>query len=257
MKPLDHIRLIIGVPLMIIDLFSMAVCALLPFSAQGSLKMAAGMAIFEIALGLIALGLFQLVKSPYRKWKGRVDAAVDSDGSGMAYASLGQRIAAGLIDALLFSPLAGVHLLIPHWTRLGVLVSFCVSALYYPYLFFMTSWRGQTVGKMAMGIRVRRTDGSPPDMRTSFRRSCFGLCYYVVYLVGAGIALRGLEPGALDGLPYAKAILVVSKANPLHRVEMMLGMIWLAAEDISMLLNSQCRAIHDLLGGTVVVRSRV
>ena len=107
-----------------------------------------------------------------------------------------------------------------------------------------------------MGIRILRTDEKLPDMANSLRRSSIDLVYYFLYLAGAGISLRRLPPDAFAGLSYPKILAAVSANNPLHRLELAFLVIWIAGEYVSMLFNRRRRAIHDLLGGTVVVKTR-
>jgi len=67
---------------------------------------------------------------------------------------------------------------------LVVLVSTVIAALYFVG-FWM--WRGQTPGKMLVGIRVLRADGSPLNLRTALYR----------YFIGYGVSFLTLGLGFL------------------------------------------------------------
>ena len=256
MKKFDYVRLLTGIPLFLLTCVLMILCAVMPLLTKSTRDVAVGCAILEIVLGLITVGLFYLVRTPYQKWKARSVELPFANESARSYATVGQRVLAGLIDSLLFSPLIAIHYLISDWSRAGFFAGCCLSALYYPYLLLMVGWRGQTVGKMTMGIRILRTDGTAPDMANSFRRSSIDLVYYLLYLAGEGFSLHGLTTHAFAGLSYPKILAAVSANNPLHRVELAFLLIWVAGEYVSMLFNRRRRAIHDLLGGTVVVKTR-
>lgn len=73
------------------------------------------------------------------------------------YAGFWIRLAAFLIDSILLSIIS--------WGLVNVL-----------YPIGLWTWRGQTLGMMALNLKVIRTDGSPVDLRTAVLR-------YLGYLV--------------------------------------------------------------------------
>jgi uncharacterized RDD family membrane protein YckC len=64
-----------------------------------------------------------------------------------------------------------------------------VAAIWFVYYVAMETWVGGTVGKLLLGIRVVRADGSKPDLATSLKRTALrvvdGFPYVLPYLVGA------------------------------------------------------------------------
>ncbi|MGI8806454.1 MAG: RDD family protein [Acidimicrobiales bacterium] len=137
-------------------------------------------------------------------------------------ASIGQRVGGALIDGLLTSMVVVVPLLLglvdldsldrglPAPTLLGL---FLFGAI---YTIVPTAVWGQTLGKIAMGIRVVvEEDGSLPGWRRS--------------------ALRWALPGVAGRLPYVG--LGVGLA-------VMASLVW----------DPRRRGLHDRLAGTVVVR---
>lgn len=71
-------------------------------------------------------------------------------------AGIGQRFLALFIDGILLSIVTGI--LVGAGREAGGVLSFLIGAGY--HWFFLTRMKGQTPGKMVMGIRVIKTDGS-------------------------------------------------------------------------------------------------
>jgi uncharacterized RDD family membrane protein YckC len=92
------------------------------------------------------------------------------------YASFGRRFVAILMDGfiiMLISMAINVPFVIflPDLASLGTLIGYGCSLFYYVY--FIGS-RGQTLGKMALGIKVVKTDGSPVGYLNAFLREVVG-----------------------------------------------------------------------------------
>ena len=111
---------------------------------------------------------------------------------------LALRIKAGLVDvALLLSIDAVVVYLTLRFTGLpvfliGRLLFFPLAAfllvLNIGYVVALTAVGGQTIGKMAFGLRVQKDDGSPVTVVTALGRTAA----YVVSLLPAGLGFTGL-----------------------------------------------------------------
>jgi len=103
------------------------------------------------------------------------------------YASVGRRFLAALADGLILAAVNAVLvLLFAKSSTAGQtgrsLLSALIGLAYYVY--FIGS-RGQTPGKMALGIKVVKTDGSQPNYVTAFLREVVGkILSSVVFLLG-------------------------------------------------------------------------
>ncbi len=111
----------------------------------------------------------------------------------MAYQGVGTRFVALLIDSIILGIvgwflgiLFGVYTTGFYMNPQGALsgwgiVTFVIYIAYYTYL---EGTRGQTIGKMAMKIKVVKEDGSPIDMGTAFVRNILrvidGLIFYLI-----------------------------------------------------------------------------
>jgi uncharacterized RDD family membrane protein YckC len=154
----------------------------------------------------------------------------------LRYAGFWQRFAALFIDGLLFLPLF-IPFLIRVWNeassridtgtgsfdantmRVGRVFGWAlaIGVLHYAYDVVMVGRWNATVGKFALGIRVRRDDGSPAQWREALLRPLLQLGLNVLNGVG-GIGILGL-------LDY-------------------LWMLW----------DRQKQTLHDKIAGTIVVK---
>jgi uncharacterized RDD family membrane protein YckC len=136
--------------------------------------------------------------------------------SAVIYAGFWRRAASLLIDLLVLGPLLAAGF----WARgqspflaLGACAAASVVSVAYS-IWFHARW-GQTLGKMAMRIRVTSVDGSPITARQAWLRSSVDVIVNVVAIVGLAIACvgwTGPEWGALDVVTREQLIL---KRNPL------------------------------------------
>jgi uncharacterized RDD family membrane protein YckC len=125
-----------------------------------------------------------------------------------------------------------------------------LSLLVYPVI--MHGRYGQTVGKMVTKVRVVdfRTECAISWRQAWLREGipvALGLAI-VVYQAAAVWKIHG--PAIRMGAPR------ISEA-PLFWLLGMLPALWFLAEVITMLTNEKRRALHDLIAGTVVIRTNV
>jgi len=88
----------------------------------------------------------------------------------LEYAGFWIRLGAGVIDLLVLALLSGTILFASGSPSLLIISALIISFAY--FVGFWT-WRGQTPGKMAVGIKVIRTDHSTVNWRCALRR-CLG-----------------------------------------------------------------------------------
>ena len=100
----------------------------------------------------------------------------------------------------------------------------------------LTIWRGQTLGKWATGLCIRRTDGEPLDLVRSLMRHL--IAYPLSFLIlGLGFLVADFQTAAIvmaGGFALTLAIGFVMAA-----------------------VGANGRALHDIIADTVVVREDV
>lgn len=102
----------------------------------------------------------------------------------LACVSVGPRFLALLIDSLIIGVVGGL-LSLPFHNATGVLGG-SIGILTLLYFIVMEATRGATLGKMALGLRVVKTDGSPISWSESIIRNLLRIIDGLfVYLVGA------------------------------------------------------------------------
>ena len=125
-----------------------------------------------------------------------------------------------------------------------VLVDYVGQLLWLAYYIAMHARYGQTLGKMATGVKLfDRDERRDITLRQALLRDCVPLLFATAAPIY--FAVFGL-PQAGEAL--AGAALIVPLAVVIGTVA------WYVAEIVTMLFNRKRRAVHDLIAGTVVVR---
>jgi uncharacterized RDD family membrane protein YckC len=106
--------------------------------------------------------------------------------------ALPKRILAFLVDTVIIIILLGLFAIsvvssVPRMFLLVIITMFTSLLVTFFYAFLLEGYKGQTIGKMVMGIMVVKEDGSPCDYTSSFVRNLLrlvdGFAYYLVGLV--------------------------------------------------------------------------
>jgi len=164
------------------------------------------------------------------------------------YQTFWPRFCAGFIDGLVFLPLSFVDSFLSAPERPPVIIivwSGIIYSSYWLYSVLLHSRYGQTLGKMAMKIKVLDvSEARIPSFRQAFLRDIGYIVLntlslaYLVYLVLAGEYVAGAEISSLPG-----------------RILMWASLGWFFLEIVTMATNEKRRAFHDFIAGTVVIRN--
>ncbi|WP_105317341.1 RDD family protein [Thermus tenuipuniceus] len=97
----------------------------------------------------------------------------------MVIASPWRRLVASLIDSLILVPLSFLLMALAGINPLAQTTTFVQDLLFnwlpsWAYYVIFTASHGATPGKMALGLKVVRTDGQPVDWLTAFMREVVG-----------------------------------------------------------------------------------
>ncbi|KPD30342.1 hypothetical protein AN926_07050 [Thermus scotoductus] len=97
----------------------------------------------------------------------------------MVIASPWRRLVASLIDGLILVPLSFLLMALAGINPLAQTTTFVQDLLFnwipsWAYYVILTALYGATPGKMALGLKVVRTDGQPVDWLTAFMREVVG-----------------------------------------------------------------------------------
>ena len=180
-----------------------------------------------------------------------------ADTQELFYAGFARRTLALTLDTLLFITLAVVvwwmtgkqkSLLLEVELGLGVGLA-CVAYT----ILFHAKW-GQTLGKMAAGIRVTTLDGRPIGYKHAVLRNSVDLVLCLLYAVGACLAIWSWTGPDYATLDAAEKHRLLASRNPTERLYSVLSSVWTWSEVIVLLFNEKRRALHDFIAGTVVIQ---
>ena len=180
----------------------------------------------------------------------------EHDSGVLRYSTFWQRVGATLIDALIFGvPLIVLEYFVGGVSRLYPLYEIVVTELASAYVFiYMVIRYGGSPGKLVLGLRVARPDGSSLTLKAAVLRYAVGWAltfWSSVLSVGAALSMSNEAYKALGYLERSDALDALA---PMSEVAMWLTVAWAVACMITMLTNRKRRTLHDFLAGTVVVQ---
>lgn len=168
------------------------------------------------------------------------------------YNTFWRRAGAGVIDGLVFVPIALVSVPLFLWANhtgngwyavAGSLLGGVPSHLYTIGFHWK---RGQTIGKMATSVVVVDADTlGAISLRQAVLRSAGDLVIFVASLLITVYQASSQGDFHSEGTSAAERLTTLGSAA------------WFLAELLTMLTNDRRRAVHDLIGGTVVVKKEV
>jgi uncharacterized RDD family membrane protein YckC len=173
-----------------------------------------------------------------------VMATAEMIDAGDKYATFWRRVGAVIVDGLVLLPVTlGYMFAMYRGMNFGTYVaislgSFAVSII---YNVAMTARWGQTLGKMATGVKIVRLDDAPIGMKEAVMR--YGV-FVAVGLVITVISLLGMQNEEL-----ITTEVVTNNSKAINFVNFGWGLVQL----ITVLSNARRRAIHDFVAGTKVV----
>jgi uncharacterized RDD family membrane protein YckC len=175
----------------------------------------------------------------------------------MRYAGFWPRLAAITVDMIVLAPV----IVISFWTfsasRMTALLSELVLAFAFAFynIYFVGRW-GQTIGKMALKIRVVRLDGREAGFKRAFYRHAVDFAFSVATSALVVYALMSVTDHEYSTLVFDDRVnLVENKTGAWTSVLNWLSFAWTGSELVVLLLNEKRRALHDYIAGTVVIRT--
>jgi len=175
------------------------------------------------------------------------------------YGGFWRRACALLIDTGIFLP--PVLLYVWLWyesRRLALVANLTLSFVGLAYQIVLHGLCGQSVGKMAMRLKVEELGGSRLSWRATWIRFSPVIAFQIVIAIGTTYALYSVPGDAFDAGSYLEKARLLESCRPrwAHWCTNLL-LVWTVAEVIVLLRSQQKRAIHDFLAGTVVKYTRV
>lgn len=171
------------------------------------------------------------------------------------YAGFWYRFCAGFIDALILMPLAFALIWLQGLDRmLALVIAIPSAALFTLFNVYFNACRGGTPGKLVMGLRITRPDGSRIGWPEAWRRSAVDVGFAVVALaVEIGVLLQ-VDAGHYTTLSWINRVQYERELMPdWYGAFEFLQQVWIWSEVVVVLFNARRRAVHDFIAGTVVI----
>jgi len=163
-----------------------------------------------------------------------------------------------MIDTIVLVPIIGVSFWSVTASRTtALLLELPLAFAFALYnIYFVGRW-GQTIGKMALKIRVVRLDGGDAGFRRAFYRHVVDLAFSVAQSALTIYTLLSVTDHEYSMLVFDERLaLVENKTGEWTNVVNWLSFAWVGSELVVLLLNEKRRALHDYIAGTVVIHMK-
>jgi uncharacterized RDD family membrane protein YckC len=174
----------------------------------------------------------------------------------MRYAGFWSRFVAGLIDLLVWLPIILLALWLDGVSYAGAVISALLGpAFLIPYNVGLVAIYGGTVGKLMRGLRVRQVNGAAATWGNAWKRSSVDIVFSVSGAILTLMALTRMNPGIYLEASLESGSEMLVEAIPALEWMYWASLFWTLSEFVVLLSNKKRRALHDFIGGTVVVHT--
>ncbi len=206
----------------------------------------------------MSVGIANAHTTHLRSWRRPAELPLTIDGR-RVFAGFWVRLDAGLIDMLVLSPLW----ILAIWSRrFGIEAVVAVEAVNTLvgglYFVVFAALLGATPGKLLLGLMITRPDGTAIGWSEAWRRYAVDLALVAAYVSAllwflqtadvAASAEHGVWAALANGPPWSGGA---------YDAVLALFALWALANAVVLVVQRRKRAIHDFIGGTVVVRRQL
>lgn len=174
------------------------------------------------------------------------------------YAGFWKRFCAGFADVFIIMPLAFFFIWLEGFDRtLAIIITIPSSILFAMYNVYFNARFGGTPGKLVVGIRITRPNGTPIAWTEAWKRSSIDLIFAFLILVVGVWALAHVDPSKYSALGWHDRTKLLQTHQPSwFSLVDILQLVWIWSEVVILLFNKRKRAIHDFIAGTVVIHKQ-
>jgi uncharacterized RDD family membrane protein YckC len=175
----------------------------------------------------------------------------------LIYVGFWRRVAAYALDLVILVPYALVARQLIYASRTAYLVNLILGTIIaLIFEVYLVKRYGGSPGKLIMGIRIARLDGSKVGYRDAVIR------YSVLFLINALLSvallmsLYGMSDVEYAAFTSAQAHVKALEAGApaWYQPVQIAGAVWAYSEFLVLLTNKKRRALHDFMAGTIVIR---
>ena len=177
-----------------------------------------------------------------------------SDGK-RVYAGFWPRFCAGFVDAFVLLPLAYLLIWLESFDKnIAILLVIPSTAMFAMYHVYFNVRFGGTLGKLAVGIRVAKPDGTKIGWPEAWKRSSVDIGFALLMLCVEVWALTQVNGEQYSTTAFAKRMHLLQSYYPSWFYIVTIAQnVWIWSEVVVLLFNKRKRALHDFIAGTVVI----
>jgi uncharacterized RDD family membrane protein YckC len=178
-----------------------------------------------------------------------------SYGGKHVYAGFWKRFCSLWVDFFVLFPL----ILLSFWLEsfdknIAILITIPSTVLFSMYHVYFNAHFGGTVGKLAVGIRVVKPDGTRIGWPEAWKRSAVDLAFGFLMLCVEVWALTQVNGEQYSATAFAQRMRLLQSYYPSWFYIVTISQnIWIWSEVVVLLFNKRRRALHDFIAGTVVI----
>lgn len=174
------------------------------------------------------------------------------------YGNLGERIGAGMLDAVFLAPVTILMLVFNSRHLDNYYYTFFFSQLVIAaYCIFLPVRYGATPGKRIMGLTILKMDGSAVSYRESFLKYSPMLVLGLLTFIDQCVAIARADEAVFSNLDWMHQSTYLKSLSPLPMwLQLTLVYGYYLATIILVLTDKRNRSVSDQLAGTAVVYTR-
>ncbi len=171
------------------------------------------------------------------------------------YAGFWKRCYAATVDIFVWLPVAFFF----HYVQsinLSIAIAGAVAHAFFfsIYSIYFNLKYGGSLGKLSVGIRVTKPNGTKIGPREAFLRSSVDIVYGISFAIIQVYAINQVDLDAYLAAGYIERAKLITPLYPGFSKYMdTLLDVWYWSEIIVLLFNKRKRSLHDFIAGTVVV----
>ncbi len=173
----------------------------------------------------------------------------------MQYAGFWKRCSSVLLDYIIIFPISFFILWLGSFSKeIHLTLIIPHTLLYFAYNIYMNANYGGTIGKLVVGIRIRKISGETIHYKEAFLRNIVDLAFGVIIVIMQAYTLFHINDHSYESLSWFKKAGYLYKNMPeSYKPINAANEIWIWSELLVLLLNKKRRALHDFIAGTVVI----
>jgi uncharacterized RDD family membrane protein YckC len=171
------------------------------------------------------------------------------------YAGFWKRFCAALVNGFVILPLMFLCIWLKNFDRnLAIFITIPSTALFCIYNVYFNACFGGTLGKLAVGIRITKPDGTKIGWQEAWKRSSVDLALGFLMLCVEVWALAQVNSEQYSAVTFSQQRQLLQSHYPSwYSIITTSQQIWIWSELLVLLFNRRKRAIHDFIAGTVVI----